>query len=169
MCIRDSLSKLLFEAHFLKEACGSLTGMIQHNDGQPMCAADLFKKIQAHVAGAAILSIAPSVGIPIILPDGETILRGPSINVPEVRGHNTFADATPDNINKWAAKAWVDLRISNIEQWHRRAKSMTNARSALRDAGSAAANRRSYLPDIFEIGEVVAWIFNNELDGHRIE
>lgn len=164
-----ALSKLLFEAHFLKEACGSLTGMIQHSDGRPMSAEDLFKKLENHVDGASILNIAPSVGIPIILPNGETILRGPSINVPEVRGHDTYANATPKNINKWAAKGWVDLRFPNIQQWHARAESMVNARFALRDAGSAAANRRSYLPDIFEIGEVVAWIFNNELDGHRIE
>ena len=46
---------------------------------------------------------------------------------------------------------------------------MISARIALRDVGSAAATIHSYLPTQFEIGEVVAWIFNNEMGGHRIK
>ena len=43
------------------------------------------------------------------------------------------------------------------------------ARAVLRHTGSAAANIRTYSSDVFEIGEVVAWIFNNELAGYRIK
>ena len=46
---------------------------------------------------------------------------------------------------------------------------MIDARSELRDMGSAAATIHSYLPTEFEIGEVVAWIFNNEMGGFRIK
>ena len=33
---------------------------------------------------SGISRVAPSIGIPIVLPDGNTILRGPRINVPEL-------------------------------------------------------------------------------------
>ena len=46
---------------------------------------------------------------------------------------------------------------------------MISARRELRDAGSAAASIHTYLPTSFEIGEVVAWIFNNEMGGYRIK
>jgi hypothetical protein len=46
---------------------------------------------------------------------------------------------------------------------------MISARADLRNAGSAAASRRSYMSARFEIGEVVAWIFNNEMEGYRIK
>ena len=39
----------------------------------------------------------------------------------------------------------------------------------LRAAGSAAATIQTYMGTTMEIGEVVAWIFNNELGGHRIK
>ena len=46
---------------------------------------------------------------------------------------------------------------------------MVKARIELRATGSAAASTQSYLPTEFEIGEVVAWIFNNEMGGCRIK
>ena len=46
---------------------------------------------------------------------------------------------------------------------------MVEARRDLRAAGSAAATIQTYMGATMEIGEVVAWIFNNELGGHRIK
>jgi hypothetical protein len=46
---------------------------------------------------------------------------------------------------------------------------MIEARAILRDMGSASASINSYLGNTFEIGEVVAWIFNNELKGYRVK
>jgi hypothetical protein len=54
-------------------------------------------------------------------------------------------------------------------RWRERIGMMTRARSDLREEGSAAATLRSYMSDRFELGEVVAWIFNNEMDGYRIK
>ena len=73
------------------------------------------------------------------------------------------------DIDRWAKKGWIDLRPSNMKAWSQRIEKMIDARIELRDDGSAAASIQSYLPTHFEIGEVVAWIFNNEMGGHRIK
>ena len=46
---------------------------------------------------------------------------------------------------------------------------MIQARAELRDMGSASASTRTFMGDSFEIGEVVAWIFNNEMGGYRVK
>ena len=73
------------------------------------------------------------------------------------------------SVNQWATKGWIDLRPDNMNCWLKRIAKMIDARLELRDAGSAAASIHSYLPTVFEIGEVVAWIFNNEMGGYRIK
>jgi hypothetical protein len=103
------------------------------------------------------------------MPDGSTLMRGPRINVPETLGHSTTAKLTPASVDAWAKKGWIDLRVSNVNNWRNRANKMQQARTDLRKSGSAAASRRSYMSKSFEIGEVVAWIFNNEMDGYRVK
>jgi hypothetical protein len=63
----------------------------------------------------------------------------------------------------------VDLRPANMARWQDRFRKMLKARAVLRDAGSAAATIHSYMGNHFEIGEVVAWVFNNEMGGYRIK
>jgi hypothetical protein len=157
------LSKLLFEAQLLKEACGSLDAVSRQT------ADALRDAVLARLDASAVRYLAPSVGIPLLLPDGVTLLRGPRINVPELGGHRRTAPATPEAVDAWAKKGWVDLRVANISRWIDRASRMIASRAALRESGSAAASIRSYLPTEFEIGEVVAWIFNNEIGGYRIK
>jgi len=159
------LSKLLFEAHLLKETYGSLQGLLD-DEREPR---EIAASLQARLQDSEVRRIAPSIGIPVLLPDGQTFLRGPRINVPEVRGHSTQVDISAESIDRWARKGWVDLRPSNVQAWKARFAKMVAARRELRDAGSAAADLSSYLPVEFEIGEVVAWIFNNEMGGYRIK
>jgi hypothetical protein len=160
------LSKLLFEAYLLKHVCGSL----QQAVAEGVTAAGLSSALVEALDQSGVARTAPSIGIPVLLPDGETILRGPRINVPEMVGH---ADSVPladaDARERWVAKGWIDLRVSNLANWQARFRKMLQARAVLRDAGSAAASIRTYSSDKFEIGEVVAWIFNNEMGGYRIK
>ena len=46
---------------------------------------------------------------------------------------------------------------------------MQAARQELARKGSAAVSRETYLPVGLKIGDVVAWIFNNELEGYRVK
>ena len=124
----------------------------------------------AVLESSGVAGHAPSIGIPILLPDGKRILRGPRINVPEPQGHDTVADLTRQGgVDRWARKGWVDLRPANMAVWKSRFSQMLNLRAELRDSGAAAATTSTYLGDGFEIGEVVAWVFNNEMGGNSIK
>lgn len=163
------LSKLLFEAQLLKEAYGDVALVLDGPEG-PRAAIELSERLSAQVERSAVRRTAPSIGIPILSADGRTLLRGPRINVPELSGHRdhvSLDDAA--RVDAWARKGWVDLRPANMERWLHRVRQMLAARTALRDTGSAAASTRAYLPNSFEIGEVVAWVFNNEMGGNRIK
>jgi len=163
------LSKLLFEAQLLKECFQSLRNTLEENGlrREPKAVA---KAIAEHLEKSLVRVIAPSIGIPILARDGKRLFRGPRINVPEPRGHQTSVSLTDrKQVNRWAAKGWLDLRASNMKRWLDRIERMIEARLELRDTGSAAASTASYLPTEFEIGEVVAWIFNNEMGGCRIK
>jgi hypothetical protein len=160
------LSKLLFEAHLFKSAIGSFDEITAEST-TPIALSDSLVSALDH-SGVAIT--APSIGIPVLMPDGKHILRGPRINVPELVGHSTSVDlGDMVKLNKWVDKGWIDLRPKNMARWQARFRKMLQARTVLRDAGSAAANIRTYMADDIEIGEVVAWIFNNEMGGHRIK
>lgn len=163
------LSKLLFEAQLLKEAFGTLQGVLG-DDLEPHSAAFVAARLTEHLDTSPVRTLAPSIGIPILSADGTRLLRGPRINVPELQGHQRTVSVDGDgHVDAWARKGWVDLRPSNMAAWTGRIRKMIAARAQLRDAGSAAANIHSYLPATFEIGEVVAWIFNNEMGGYRIK
>ena len=131
---------------------------------------ELSETLLGRIQESKIKHIATSIGIPVLLPDGKTLLRGPRINVPEVKGHETVVSwNSTAKVDQWAKKGWIDLRPSNMDRWLNRIQKMIAARIELRDLGSAAASTKSYLPTSFEIGEVVAWIFNNEMGGYRVK
>ncbi|MBN2801327.1 MAG: hypothetical protein JXX28_19455 [Deltaproteobacteria bacterium] len=164
------LSKLLFEAQLLKEVYGSLGQVLDGADGERRSPAEVAAAVERQLEESKVRFLAPSIGIPVLSSDGRTFLRGPRINVPEVVGHHTVVPMDdPAEVERWAQKGWIDLRASNMERWLQRLSLMVEARLELRDSGSAAASIRSYLPTEFEIGEVVAWIFNNEMGGYRIK
>lgn len=159
------LSKLLFEAELLRRACGGTFEAILESS-----AADLAERCLAEARGGEIVSVAPSIGIPILLPDGRRLLRGPRINVPELLGHEKSVDmGDPARVDAWARKGWVDLRPENLARWQERVRRMLRSRAHLRDEGSAAASTLTFTASSFEIGEVVAWIFNNEMEGYRVK
>ncbi len=162
------LSKLLFEAQLLKECFGAMESVVNDANG-PRDANAVSEKLAAHLHNSPVRYLAPSIGIPILSADGTRLLRGPRINVPELTGHQRSVSLDAADVDRWARKGWVDLRPENIRQWLDRMRRMLGARLELRDMGSAAATIHSYLPTEFEIGEVVAWVFNNEMEGYRIK
>ena len=158
------LSKLLFEAYLFRHAFKTL-------DAAAGLTADaLSKALEDALGPSGVRDTAPSIGVPVLLPDGKRILRGPRINVPEVVGYATevpLGDAATREA--WIRKGWIDLRAGNMERWRARFQKMLAGRAGLRDSGSAAASIESYMGNQFDIGEVVAWIFNNEMGGYRIK
>lgn len=158
------LSKLLFEAELLRRACGTLDRVLEAD------AHALSERCVAELEASGVAKTAPSIGIPILMPDGKRLLRGPRINVPELEGHNSsVALSETAKVEAWAKKGWIDLRPSNFATWRQRVGEMLRARASLRAEGSAAASIESFMATGFEIGEVVAWIFNNEMGGYRVK
>ncbi len=145
------LSKLLFEAHLLARCCESLSGVIER-------AADtLSSHLEREVVEDADLrQRILSIGIPILLPDGERLLRGPVIK----------AD-TPE-------QGWVDLGVANVRRWQQRAVAM---REAIRAEGAGESSSRhdrlfrgvgdARQVDALVPGEAVAWILIHEERGRR--
>ena len=131
---------------------------------------EVSKLLQKALKPSGVYDVAPSIGIPLLMPDGKTVLRGPRINVPEVVGHSTCVEIdSEEQLDRWIKKGWIDLRVQNVDLWRSRFQKMIEARAILRNLGSASASIHTYLGDSFEIGEVVAWIFNNELGGFRVK
>jgi hypothetical protein len=160
------LSKLLFEAHLFKHAYDSFDEIIDEAETPERMSAAL----EAALEPSGVLRYAPSIGIPVLMSDGVSLLRGPRINVPEMKGHATSVSlADPVQVALWANKGWVDLHPKNLARWKDRFRKMMEARAVLRHGGSAASSIRTYMGDSIEIGEVVAWIFNNEMGGHRVK
>ncbi len=157
------LSKLLFEAFLLRQRYHTLDRVLNQ---RPKKIADaLYAWLKKH---SEIVEMIVSVGVPILAPDGVTILRGPRIRIPE-RADTNRVEVSSENVELWAQKGWVDLRAENFVMWRERFEKMERARKGLRGRGSSAVTTEAYLYEDIRIGEVVAWVFNNEVEGYRIK
>lgn len=145
------LSKLLFEAYLIKRLTGSLSAAVAQDPEQ--LAADFLKLVDNdELTRQHILSI----GIPILLPDGEHLLRGPEIKAQD------------------AEQGWVDLRPENARRWQERLRALREHINDGLAADSSSLIDRDYPSlrawrgtDEIDIGEVVGWIFSTEEGGKR--
>ncbi len=153
------LSKLLFEAHLLGRLYGGLDE-----------AAELDPETTAEQA-AGLVATEPqlrvrilSIGLPILLPDGARLLRGPDVKCPPDNG------AEPD-VAHLADAGWVDLRPANWEKWRQRLAAMKAELAAA--PGPEYGSRADYAPGDrrrrLRPGALAAWIFRNEDAGARMK
>jgi hypothetical protein len=166
------LAKYLYEAHFLKELYGTVEGVLRDEDGAERTAARVSEEMTELVRNSPLRHTIVSVGIPILLPDGRTVLRGPVIKIPPYNRKAHEFDLSDGEIDRYARKGWVDLRPAHAGWWLEQFRSMR--RSVFRRGSKWSSERlniRSYLSEEIRIGEVVAWIFNNVIEpqGHRIK
>jgi hypothetical protein len=157
------LSKLLYEAHLLKARYHTLKRVLTQKPKQ--IADALYRYV---LRQNELRETITSVGLPILAPDGKHILRGPFIRIPE-RADTNVVPLARDAIDKYARKGWVDLRAENFVMWKERIEKMRRAQQQLRGRGSAAITMEAYLDEEIRIGDVVAWVFNNEEIGYRIK
>lgn len=165
------LSKLLFEAWLLRDAFGdALLGCVEGPEGLTLTPEDLSGRLAEGIAESKVGQQAVSIGIPILLPDGTSFLRGPLIKVPEIKGKSKAAPLkSAADLDTWARRGWIDLRPQNMKTWQDRFRRMEAERQELARKGSAAVSRATYLPVGLKIGDVVGWIFNNEMGGFRVK
>jgi NAD(P)-dependent dehydrogenase (short-subunit alcohol dehydrogenase family) len=146
------LSKLLFEAHLLRQSCKT-TGAVLGETPDGLAAT-----LERHLADAPeVRRRIISVGIPILLADGERLLRGPVVKAQE------------------AHHGWVDLTAANMSKWQSRLEAIREAvRAELAGDTSSRCDHafvasRQWCSDggFFDIGEIVAWILAYEDKGQR--
>jgi hypothetical protein len=161
------LSKLLYEAYLLKRTFSNMHTVV-NTDARTMS-----QSVTALVReDAALRSQIISIGIPILLPDGKSLLRGPMIKIPPYRGEGSLP-ITPSNIEHWAHDGWVDLRIKNMDRWRARFRQIIREVEQLSadDSSSRTMHNREYWKNLTEIdpGKVCGWLFTYEEKGKRMK
>jgi hypothetical protein len=146
------LSKLLFEAYLLKRVYGTMAAALAAGPD------DMAGALERELCDdSAVRQRIVSIGIAILLADGERLLRGPVLK-----------SATAD-------QGWVDLRPANMKEWQARFGRIRKLLDAERDPGASSRHdrimkaSRDASPDDDEIrvGEVAAWILRYDERGGR--
>jgi hypothetical protein len=159
------LGKLLWEAHLLDITYRTLSAVLAKTPKE--IAKEVFGKLKEN---EWLCNTIVSVGLPILTPNGKSLIRGPYIRIPEEKKKKNAADISkPEDIDEWAAKGWVDLRPDNMKLWRSRFRDMQEETERLRERGSAAFTHKAYLSDRIQIGAVVGWIFNNEVEDNEVK
>ncbi|MBI4546136.1 MAG: short-chain dehydrogenase [Gemmatimonadetes bacterium] len=153
------LSKLLFEGTILARLFPDLAAAARLNaEETARRAAELLE------ADADLRIRMLSIGLPVLLPDGAHLLRGPEIKV--VPGPAQRADDP-----RLPERGWVDLRSGNWSKWRQRAAAMLDDLEKLPppDEGS----RADFLPNErsgqLRPGTLAAWVFRHEDQGQRVK
>jgi hypothetical protein len=157
------LSKLLWEAELLKILYGTPTAV---EEAEPKAIAAAAESLVSK--RSRLRDTITSLGLPVLLPDGESILRGPFVRIPEIPGE-TVVEVGEAGWEEWATKGWVDLRSDNWEKWQTRFREMKESGPGAVDQGSAAFAAETSVSDVIEIGSVVAWVVGREIGGRRIK
>ncbi|HLF15452.1 MAG TPA: short-chain dehydrogenase [Bacteroidota bacterium] len=159
------LSKLLYEAYLLKLCFKDMLKVMKTDAGT------LSKSVFGKIRDDAVLrSHIISIGIPVLLPDGKKILRGPEIKIPAFHGEGE-AKVVRGKIDLWAHDGWVDLRRSNMELWKTRFADIRRMAEQIDpgDTSSQHMNNAAYWNHFLDIepGKVAGWIFSYEEKGMR--
>lgn len=157
------LTRLLYEAHLLKTKYRTLQAVVE--EAPEEISEALWRYLQRN---HDLRNTITSIGIPILPPDGDRLIRGPRINVPEYAGR-TKLTVSETAIDEWAERGWLDLRPANMIRWQERFGRMLRSAQTIHRQGSAAITMEAYRSEEIRIGEVVGWIFNNEEEGYRIK
>jgi len=161
------LSKLLFEAHLIRMVYENFSNFIKDsNTSQTKKIYDLIRK------NSGLRNEIASIGMPILLPNGKEILRGPDIKIPSV---SEGEEITINNskLEKWVHDGWVDLRQNNWKLWKERFIRIIKDTEKLND--EAFSSRYVFSKDYWHnfneinIGKVAGWIFINEEKGIRMK
>jgi hypothetical protein len=147
------LTKLLFESYLLSRLYPSIRALAT---ADPECAARDCERLIREREPMVRREIL-SVGIPILLANGDQVLRGEKVVVPpDGRG----ADI--------ASRGWVDLRPANLARWIKRANAIAAADPDTRTGSSARWTAID--PDApIEPARMAVWVFEKEDEGYRIK
>jgi nucleoside-diphosphate-sugar epimerase len=157
-------SKLLFEAHLLRLAFGTMAEAREASAEEVRDKLDALVRQQPEVANRIV-----AVGIPILLDSGE-IIRGTKVIVP---AEAKAAKVTPEALEGWVIDGWVDLRLANCERWVERFRRIHEEIGAMPESDTSSRflrNRRFWHEErTIQPGKVVGWILGTQEAGARIK
>ncbi|HUL43366.1 MAG TPA: short-chain dehydrogenase [Bacteroidota bacterium] len=161
------LSKLLYESYLLKLCFKNVRAVVKTAPGA------LSRKLHQKIASDSRLRAQIiSIGIPILLPDGKSMLRSREIKIPPFHGEREIP-VTARSIDSWAHDGWVDLRVANMKLWKSRLKEIIAMADAVpeNDTSSQHMNTERYWEnfDAIDPGKVAGWIFSYEEKGMRMK
>lgn len=146
------LTKLLYEGYILSRLFPSVRALGEGDPEMIARAAHALVVDQDVTLRRQILS----VGLPVLLPDGASVLRGEVVVVPP---DGKGADIAP--------RGWVDLRPSNFALWVRRARAITREPTEA-GTGSGADWTAIRADAPIRPSRMAVWIFEHEEGGFRI-
>ena len=157
-------TKLLFEAHLLREAFVTMTAVREATGEEVAKALDTLVRDNPRIANEVV-----SVGIPIYLASGE-ILRSHEVIVPAHADHVTV---TPERLEAWIHDGWVDLRLENCQQWIDRFQAIHEEITSIPegDTSSRHLRNRRFWDEAKRIqpGKILGWILSVEEHGTRFK
>jgi len=153
------LSKLLFEATILRRLYERLDRAVEMDPDEAAEWAGRLVDEDADLRQRIV-----SIELPILLPDGETVLRGARVKVPPGPGGDPFETGAVE-------RGWVDLRPVNWARWKGRVDGYLDdlSRRPSVEAGSLADHDYGSDDDRIRPGALAAWILRNEERGERIK
>lgn len=161
------LSKLLFECHMLRLIYKNFKNVIKDTPE------NISRKVSTLIyKNDKLRNEIVSIGMPVLMPNGKEILRGPDIKIPsENEGEVIKIDSK--KINKWAHDGWIDLRLGNWKEWRQRFINIMKDADKKFDEhfSSRYVFNKEYWDNFndINIGKVAGWIFINEEQGIRMK
>ncbi|MDX1384507.1 MAG: short-chain dehydrogenase, partial [Thermoanaerobaculia bacterium] len=156
------VSKLLFEAHLLREAFDASSAVRRAEPAEVSARLDRLVRERPRLASEIL-----SVGIPILLANGE-LLRGPEVIVP---GDADDVELTDELLERWVEAGWVDLRPANCARWVQRFAAIHGQVDAIPedDTSSRHLRGRGFWHETIQPGKLVGWILAAEEHGARLK
>ena len=157
-------SKLLFEAHLLRQAFETMSAVRAAEAEEIRDALNSLVRDKPRLANEVV-----SIGIPILTDSGE-IIRGPKVLIPSEADEEPIH---PELLESWIDAGWVDLRLENCAEWKRRFHKIQGQIDQIPDGDSSSRhmrNRTFWESDHrIQPGKVVGWILSVEEKGDRFK
>lgn len=158
-------AKFLYEAYLLRRCCASIEAVMATPE----------RSISEQIAGminaeTELRARIISVGLPILLPDGQRLLRGQTIHIPSENQRALAPQPRARDLNQWAGEGWVDLRPANWVHWKERLQKLLTelAQTDPHDTSSYTSHGHRYWETDasgahpIQVSKLVSWVFADE-------
>jgi len=153
------LSKLLFEGEILSRLYDDVKAAADLDPDDASARSRAMLEDDADLRQRVL-----SIGIPILLPDGKSLLRGPDVKVKPEEG-------LPAGDPRLIDRGWVDLRPANWRRWSERCARFVREVAERPGVAMGSGGDHEYgdLTGKIRPGRIAAWIFRYEDKGERIK